>query len=133
MLPIQTKRSVYRGCCVCFFFKYRRNWPVVFESTDFEGMLILRDLGIEKKNHILSCFMQLHISENNWFIVYCYLSIYISANFYHLKKKFYERYSHTWSHCYVKLSMIGNELTQRIWISLSAFCLLALYQLSAKM
>lgn len=59
------KKVGLQGVLRQVFFKYRRNWPVVFESTDFEGVLILRDLGIEKKNHLLSCFMQLHISENN--------------------------------------------------------------------
>lgn len=46
-----------------FFFKYRRNWPVVFESTDFEGVLILRDLGIEKKSSIVMLHAASHIRK----------------------------------------------------------------------
>lgn len=59
------KKVGLQGGAASGFLKYRRNWPVVFESTDFERLLILRGLGIEKNNCILSCFLQLHISENN--------------------------------------------------------------------
>lgn len=81
------QKGLFTGGAASGFFKYRRNWPVVFESTDFERLLILRGLGIEKNNCILSCFLQLHISENNWFIVLCYLFIYISNKFYHPSAK----------------------------------------------